>query len=132
RAEGRASRDLGPARRAGELGRHGSKLTSSHAGAPHHRWPRARVPALAGARLAVPRSARLSGAAREPARSQASGCRERREGRGDDGGRDETGGVVLETGGGWGRTGEVRGGCSAPNQPPPTSSNLPNLPNLPG
>src|SRR3989441_9486663 len=110
RAEGRASRDFGPARRAGELGRLGSKLTSSNAGAPRHRGPRARVHSIAAARLAVPGAARLSGAAGAPARSQAGGRRERGEGRADDGGRDQTRGVVPETRGGWGRTGEVREG----------------------
>src|SRR5437879_10162317 len=65
RAEGRASRDLGPARRASGLGRHVSKLTSSDAGAPHYRGPRPRLPAVGAARLAVPRSARLSGASSE-------------------------------------------------------------------
>src|SRR6266487_307252 len=99
--------------------------------APHLDWPRARVPGVAAARLAVPRSARLSGAPGEPARPQARGRRERGEGRAGDAGWDQTRGVVLETGGGWGRTGEVGGGCSAPNQPPATSTNLPNLPGSP-
>src|SRR2546429_9566707 len=98
--------------------------------APHLDWPRARVPGVAAARLAVPRSTRLSGAPGEPARSQARGRRERGEGRVGDGGWDQTRGVVFETRG-WGRTGDVRGGWPAPNQPPPPSSTLHNLPSSP-
>src|SRR2546427_3995407 len=78
--------------------------------APHPDWPRARVPGVAVARLAVPGSARLSGAAREPARPQASGRGERGEGRAGLGRWDETGRLVLEAGGGWWRTGEDGGG----------------------
>src|SRR5207245_3403185 len=69
--------------------------------APHPDWPRARVPGVAVVRLAVPGSARLSGAAREPARPQASGRRERGEGRAGLGRWDEARRVVLETRG-WG------------------------------
>src|SRR5438093_606147 len=126
RAEGRAARDLGAARRAGELGGHGPKdswsarqvqwrrsvgrsmlrpyIILTDARAPHPDWPRARVPGVAVARLAVSRSARLSGAAREPSRSEerrrhewrAAGDRIER--------RDQTGRVVLETRG-WGGQG---------------------------
>src|SRR6266567_1557482 len=65
--------------------------------APHPDWPRARVPGVAVARLAIPRSARLSGAAREPSRSQGSGRRERRGGRAGLGRWDEAGGLVFRT-----------------------------------
>src|SRR5947208_16306062 len=64
--------------------------------APHPDWPRARVPGVAVARLAVSRSARLSGAAREPSRSQASGRRERRDDRAGLVRWDEAGGVVFD------------------------------------
>src|SRR2546421_9064781 len=90
-------------------------------------WPRARVRAVGAARLAVPRSARLSGAARERARPQTSRRRECGEGRAGLVRWDEAGRLVSRTQGaaGWGRTGEVRGGCSAPKQPSPPSPNLP-------
>src|SRR5437879_5484707 len=101
--------------------------------APHPDWPRARVPGVAVARLAVPGSARLSGAAREPARPQASGRRERGEGRAGLGRSYEGGRCVHETGGGGGggRLEEDGGGGWRTQQPPPTSSTLPNLPDLP-
>src|SRR2546425_6962074 len=94
--------------------------------APHPDWPRARVPGVAVARLAVPGSARLSGAAREPARPQASGRRERGEGRAGLGRWDEAGRVVLETRGwgGWGRVGEDGGGWWGTEQTPPNSITL--------
>src|SRR2546421_9245219 len=82
--------------------------------APHLDWPRARVPGVAAARLAVPRSARLSGAPGQPARSQARGRRERTEGRAGLGRWDEAGRLVSRT-----------------DQPPPTSSDLPNFPRPP-
>src|SRR2546422_11219421 len=81
--------------------------------APHPDWPRARVLGVAVARLAVPGSARLSGAARASARSQARRRRERGASRAGVGRRDEAGGLVS-------RTEEAR-----------TSTNLPNLPSLP-
>src|SRR5438128_10581208 len=106
---------------------------SLHAGAPHHRRARARLHALAARRLAVPGSARVSGAAREIARSQARRRRERGASRAGLGRWNEAGGLVSRTeeARGWGRTGEVRGGWRSAEQPPPTSSSLPNLPNLP-
>src|SRR5205823_2973522 len=70
---------------------------SLHAGAPHHRRPRARLHALAARRLAVPGSARLSGAAREIARSQAPRRRERGASRAGVRRRDEAGGLVSDT-----------------------------------
>src|SRR5439155_1505453 len=90
--------------------------------APHPDWRRARVPGVAVARLAVPGSARLSGAPREIARSQARRRRERGASRAGVGRRDEAGGLVSDTKG-W-------GGSHRAEQPPPTSSSLPNLPNL--
>src|SRR6266566_4346858 len=100
--------------------------------APHPDWRRARVRGVAVARLAVPGSARLSGAAREIARSQARRRRERGASRAGLGRWNEAGGLVSRTeeARGWGRTGEVRGGWRSAEQPPPTSSSLPNLPNL--
>src|SRR2546429_9233615 len=79
-------------------------------------WPRARVRAVGAARLAVPRSARLSGAARGRARPQTSGRRECGEGRAGLGRWDEAGRLVS-------RTQDARG--------PPTPSNLPALPGPP-
>src|SRR5216110_1421225 len=70
---------------------------SLHAGAPHHRRARARLHALAARRLAVPGSARISGAAREIARSQARRRRERRASRAGVGRWDEAGGLVSDT-----------------------------------
>src|SRR5438046_903627 len=81
--------------------------------APHPDWRRARVHALAARRLAVPGSARVSGAAREIARSQARRRRERGASRAGVGRWNEAGGLVSRT------------------EEPRTSSNLPNLPGLP-
>src|SRR2546427_11714092 len=102
---------------------------SLHAGAPHHRRPRARLHALAARRLAVPGSARLSGAAREIARSQARRRRERGASRAGVGRRDEAGGLVSRTehARGWGGTGGGRGGWRSAEPPPQTSTNLPTL-----
>src|SRR6266699_1398144 len=87
--------------------------------APHPDWRRARVPGVAVAGLAVPGSARLSGAPREIARSQARRRRERGASRAGVGRRDEAGGLVSDTKG-W-------GGSHRAEQPPPTSPSLPNL-----
>src|SRR2546426_8252244 len=94
--------------------------------APHPDWPRARLLGVAVARLAVPGSARLSGAAREIARSQARRRRERRASRAGVGRRDEAGGLVSRTehARGWGRTGEVRGGWRSAEPPPQTSTKI--------
>src|SRR5438094_5297875 len=91
--------------------------------APHPDWPRARVPGVAVARLAVPRSARLSGAAREPSGSQSRGRRERRDGRAGLGRWDEARGVVLKGGGGRWRAVEGGGGDqpSVHRLPPPST-----------
>src|SRR5207245_10468408 len=99
---------------------------SSHAGAALRRGARARLHALAARRLAVPGSARLSGAAREIARSQARRRRERGASRAGVGGRDEAGGLVSRTerARGWGRTGEVRGGWRGAEGGPPSSTNV--------
>src|SRR2546429_8954651 len=67
--------------------------------APHPDWPRARVPGVAVARVAVPGSARLSGAASENARSQARRRRERGASRAGVGRLDEAGGVAFLGGG---------------------------------
>src|SRR6266581_3626406 len=100
--------------------------------APHPDWRRARVPGVAVAGLAVPGSARLSGAPREIARSQARRRRERGASRAGVGRRDEAGGLVSDTKGwgGWRRLEEDGGGSHRAEQPPPTSSSLPNLRNL--
>src|SRR6058998_910460 len=74
-------------------------LFSLHAGAPHHRRARARLHALAARRLAVPGSARVSGAAREIARSQAPRRGERGASRAGLGRWNEAGGLVFEGGG---------------------------------
>src|SRR5256885_12320003 len=81
--------------------------------APHPDWRRARVPGVAVAGLAVPGSARLSGAPREIARSQARRRRERGASRAGVGRRDEAGGLVSDTKG-W-------GGSHRAEQPPPRS-----------
>src|SRR5256885_11692422 len=88
--------------------------------APHPDWRRARVPGVAVAGLAVPGSARLSGAARAIARSQARRRRERGASRAGVGRRDEAGGLVSDTKrlGGWRRL-EEGGGGSHPLPPPP-------------
>src|SRR3989442_963214 len=86
---------------------------SLHAGAPHHRRARARLHALAARRLAVPGSARVSGAAREISRSPARRRRERGASRAGLGRWNEAGGLVS-------RPKEGR-----------TSSTLPTLPGLP-
>src|SRR6266704_6894327 len=67
--------------------------------APHPDWPRARVPGVAVARVAVPGSTRVSRAAREIARSQARRRRERGASRTGLGRWDEARGVVFEGGG---------------------------------
>src|SRR5437879_1170579 len=82
------------------------KLASLDARPPDRARARPGVCRAGDSRVAAPGAARLSGAARSGAGPATRRHRERREGRGDDGGRDATGGVVLETRG-WGKTGAV-------------------------
>src|SRR5256714_4665031 len=88
------------------------QITYSDALPPDRARARAGVCRARDSGVALPGAARLSGAARSAPGPATRRGRERRDGRGDDGGWDEIGGVVLET---------------RPYQPPPTPSNLPNF-----